>query len=353
MNLLVTVPSLSQVGGVSNFWNSLFEAFREIDDLSFTPLEIGGHGKNPIGPLMDQWYFRKALNSDSDLFFLNPSLIIKSFFRDGLFAKQLIQKRRPFVVFFHGWEFEFQEKVDTKYRNFFLNSFAHAKKIFVLSHEFKEKLLEWGYHGEVVVLTTAVDVSLIENFSLAQKMKSQQKRSTTTILFLSRIIKEKGIFELIEAFESLLKKGKDMRLIIAGDGEDLDALKQAVLAKEQVRFTGYVEGEEKIALLKESDIFCLPSYTEGLPISVLEAMLFGLPVVTTRVGGLKRFFKEGQMGYLIEPQDSEEIEKKIALLLSNKERQIKMSRFNYLYAKEHLTNQVVATNLYHHMKEVL
>jgi len=347
-NILITVPNLSTLGGVSNLWNSLFLAFKEIKNIEFNILEIGGHGKNPIGVIKDQWRFHKSLKSDIDLAFLNPSLIIKSFFRDGLFAKQLIKNRTPFVVFFHGWEQEFEQKIDTKYKEFFLNSFAHAKKIFVLSFEFKEKILEWGYQGEVIVETTAVDISLINNFSLQKKEDREIK-----ILFISRIIREKGIFELVEAFEKINKKVKNSELIIAGDGKDFEELKEVVSLKKGIRLIGYVEGKEKIKLFEESHLFCLPSYTEGLPVALLEAMLFGLPIVTTKVGGLKQFFRDGEMGYMIEPKSIREIEEKIELMLSSPERMREMSLFNYKYAQNYLTNSVVAQRLYKHLREIV
>jgi len=349
INILITVPKLSTLGGVSNLWNSLFLSFRDIKKLNFRILEIGGHGKNPIGVALDQWNFRQNLKSDIDLAFLNPSLMVRSFFRDGLFAKQLIKNQTPFMVFFHGWELEFQQKVNTKYREFFLNSFGHAKKIFVLSHEFKEKILEWGYKGEVIVETTAVDISLIDNFSLEKKVEHQKIK----ILFLSRIVREKGIFELVEAFNSIRKRIKNIELIIAGDGQDFEELKAKIASKQDIKLVGYVEGEEKIKLLKESDIFCLPSYTEGLPVALLEAMLFGLPIITTRVGGLKRFFKDKEMGYLIKPKNIIEIEEKIEMLLYDRESMKKIAQFNHEYAKKHLTNRVVSQNLYTHIKDVI
>ena len=352
-NILLIVGNLSTPGGVSIFWNSMLEAFQKRDEFHFKTIEIGGHGKNILGPFYDQWRVHRELssNSSTQLAIVNPSLLNRSFFRDGFFAKQLSSKGLPFVVFFHGWDLEFEAKVTLKYTNFFLKSFGQAKKIFVLSEEFKEKIVEWGYQGKVVVITTTVDTNLIKNFSL--KNKVNKKSSTTKILFLSRIIKEKGVFELVEAFEQINKKLKNVKLIIAGDGEAFEELQYLVKDKENIELTGYVEGEEKIALLSEADLYILPSYTEGLPISVLEAMLFGLPVITTKVGGLKQFFQADKMGYFIEPKSSKSIENTILKILENKTILKEMSQFNYQYAQKYLTNDVVAQNLLKHLKELI
>ena len=354
-NILLIVGNLSTPGGVSVFWNTMLEAFQKKDEFNFKTIEIGGHGKNILGPFYDQWKVHRELkrNSSTQLAIINPSLLNRSFFRDGLFAKQLKSKGLPFVVFFHGWDLEFEAQVTLKYTNFFLNSFGEAKKIFVLSEEFKEKIVEWGYNGTVIVITTTVDSNLIQNFSQEQNIQKYRDNTTIKILFLSRIIKEKGVFELIEAFEKINKKLKNIELIIAGDGEAFKELQSSVNKQKNIKLTGYVEGDKKIALLSDADIYILPSYTEGLPISVLEAMLFGLPVITTKVGGLKRFFQEAKMGYFIEPKSSQSIENTILKILENKTILEEMSNFNYQYAQKYLTNDVIAQNLSKHLKELI
>jgi len=354
-NILLIVGNLSTPGGVSVFWNSLLSVFNKKNDFNFNILEIGGHGKNIFGPILDQWKVHKNIKSNTtiQLAVINPSLLNRSFFRDGLFAKQLANNL-PFIVFFHGWDLEFEATVTKKYTNFFLTSFGQAQKIFVLSDDFKEKIIEWGYKGEIIVITTTVDATLANDFSLKEKLeKSQSTTSTIKILFLSRIIKEKGIFELVDAFENLNKRINNIELTIAGDGEEFKQLKNLVKNKKHIRLTGYVEGEAKITLLKESDIYILPSYTEGLPISVLEAMLFGLPVITTKVGGLKKFFNDDKMGYFIEPRSTTDIENKIELMLSDVDKLKEISKFNYKYAQKNLTNDVVTEKLSNHLKELI
>ena len=355
-NILLIVGELSTPGGVSVFWNSLLSAFKKTNYFKFNIIEIGGHGKNIFGPVIDQWEVNKRIKSNKnlELGIVNPSLLNRSFFRDGLFAKQMNKNNLPFVVFFHGWDLKFEAIVTKKYINFFLNSFGKAEKIFVLSDDFKTKIIEWGYEGQVIVQTTTVDTTLINNFSLEAKNKIEQTdTSITKILFLSRIIKEKGIFELIDAFKNLNKKVKNLELIIAGDGEEFNQVKKIIKNNKNIRLTGHIEGEKKIAIFKESDIYILPSYTEGLPISVLEAMLFGLPVITTKVGGLKKFFKDKKMGYFIDTKNTIDIENKIELLLSNKNKLKEISEFNYQYAQKNLTNTVVAEALHHHLKELI
>jgi glycosyltransferase involved in cell wall biosynthesis len=348
-NILLTTPNLSELGGVSNFLNSMLLSFRRFNDITFRPLEIGGHGKNIFGFFSDQWNFNYALKHHTiNLAFINPSLLIKSFFRDGMFAKQLVKQGIPFIVFFHGWDLEFEKRVDKSFVDFFLNSFGQAERIFVLSADFRDKILEWGYRGKIIVETTMVDSSLVES------LPTQKESDRIKLLFLSRIIKEKGVFETLEAFERVSKKRGGVELIIAGDGEDFKELKERASKINNVRVVGYVEGESKRELFRESDIYCLPTnYGEGLPVSVLEAMFYGLPIVTTKMGGLRGFFKDKKMGYFVEPEDVEGLEQKIEALILDSENRKRIGEFNTQYAQEHLTDSVVTDRIYTHIKEVL
>ena len=349
--ILISVPGLAGIGGVSSFWNSLFKSFENFNDIHFKILEIGGHGKNLLGPIMDQWRFHKSCTPEIDSALINPSLLNKSFFRDGLFAKQLSSKKIPFIVFFHGWDLDFEKTVDNRYRKFFLNSFGQAKTIFTLSQDFKDKIIEWGYKGEIVVETTMVDNSLISNFSFENRVANMTTKKTIKILFLARIVRTKGVFRTIEAFKNLSREMDNIELVIAGDGEDLDEVKEVSKGIENIRIVGNVQGQAKIDLFEECDIYSFPTnYGEGLPISVLEAMLFGMAVITTHDGGLKYFFQNEEMGYTVNPTDISELEMKLKTLILNREKIIEFGKFNFDYAQKNLTNTNAAKRLYPYLK---
>jgi hypothetical protein len=108
-HILITVPKLTRAGGVSSFWSALLPVLKKYEDLDIDTLEIGGNN-NIFGPIIDQWHFYKGTNTHIDLAVLNPSLALKSFFRDALFARRLVKKNIPFLVFFHGWHLEFEKK---------------------------------------------------------------------------------------------------------------------------------------------------------------------------------------------------------------------------------------------------
>jgi glycosyltransferase involved in cell wall biosynthesis len=348
-SITIVTPKLHISGGVASYWNSLLTIL-EKKDLIITNFQVGGNGKNPFAMINEQLKFRKKINNSS-LVFLNPSLGFNSFFRDGLFAKQLISKNIPFVVFFHGWNLNFEKKVTERYQKFFLNSFAKAKKIFVLSKDFKTKLEEWGYKGEIIIETTNVDSSLIENFNFEKKIEDINNTETFKILFLARMIKEKGIFETIEAFNKLTDK-YNIELFIAGDGEDLDEVKNISNSNSKIHVLGRVEGKEKIDLFTKCHIYAFPTfYGEGLPTSILEAMAFGMPVITTNMGGLKEFFKDDKMGYLIEPKNVIALTSSLELLIKDKNKISDFAKFNFDYANKKLLNTVVAERIINYIIE--
>jgi len=349
--ILIITPKLETSGGVASYWNSLLPLFKKNEKLNYENFQVGGHGKNIIAILKEQYIFKKKLHDNLSLAFLNPSLGFNSFFRDGFFAKQLINKNIPFVVFFHGWNLNFEKQVTKKYQNFFLNSFAKAKKIFVLSKDFKTKLEEWGYKGEIIIETTNVDSSLIENFNFEKKIEDINNTETFKILFLARMIKEKGVFETIEAFNKLTDK-YNIELFIAGDGEDLDEVKNISKNNSRIHILGRVEGKEKIDLFTKCHIYAFPTfYGEGLPTSILEAMAFGMPVITTNMGGLKEFFINEEMGYLIEPKNVIALTNSLELLIKDKNKISVFARFNFDYANKKLLNTVVTERIINYIIE--
>lgn len=124
------------------------------------------------------------------------------------------------------------------------------------------------------------------------------------LLFLGKICDDKGIFDLIHALRTNHNfLNGQIRLVIAGNGEDqrLKTLLSDNVLGRYIQYEGWVQGEQKNALICACDIFILPSYMEGLPVSILEAMGSGKPVISTTVGGIPSIVKNGHNGWLIEP----------------------------------------------------
>ena len=112
-----------------------------------------------------------------------------------------------------------------------------------------------------------------------------------------------------------------------------------------VTFVGYVKGDEKYNLLSSGDIFVFPSYSEGMPNAVLEAMAIGLPIITTPVGGINDFFIEDKMGLFIQKKDKKSIVEKVEKLYLNIELRKLISDVNVDYASRNFKGKIVFNKL--------
>lgn len=125
-----------------------------------------------------------------------------------------------------------------------------------------------------------------------------------TALYTGRLAHEKGLDVLIEAWPRVVHQRPDAQLIVVGGGPELERLcdrAEALRIENSVRFVG--ESSDVAPLLQAADAFVLPSRTEGCPVSLLEAMACGLPVVATRVGGMRQVMEDGVTGSFVPPED--------------------------------------------------
>jgi glycosyltransferase involved in cell wall biosynthesis len=128
------------------------------------------------------------------------------------------------------------------------------------------------------------------------------------LLCVARLSPEKGLTFLIQALRLLRNKGYDLELRIAGDGptkEPLKKLADELGLAEQVHFLGYLSEDKVINALQHSDLFVLPSFVEGLPVSAMEAMAVGVPVIATNIAGTSELIEDGKTGVLVRPSDPE------------------------------------------------
>lgn len=346
--LLITVPGANAKGGVASFYKSVLP---HISEICF-PLEIG-RTKNYGGflhPLLDQFRFHQtAKRIQPKLILLNPSLSVNSFFRDGLFAWQAHKKGLPFLVFWHGWDKEVESIVKKYFMRFFRMSFAQANGFIVLADDFKKTLRSWGIIVPIFIGTTSVEEELLTGFNLEKKLGLIKTTKICKILFLSRLEREKGVFETVKAVKLLFDKKLPVKLTIAGDGKirkELERYTRSLgLDDNQVSFTGDIRGHEKIKELTENHVYCLPTYGEGLPTSVLEAMAFGMAVVTRPVGGLSDLFEDGKMGYLVQSKRPEEVALSLEKLVSNRRYLVTVAEYNSKYAQSNFISSKVAKQL--------
>ena len=143
---------------------------------------------------------------------------------------------------------------------------------------------------------------------------------TQKILFLGRIGRRKGVYDLIEVFKNVIKKFPNAHLYIGGDGE-VEKLKKTIKDNNlmnNVSFIGWVLDEEKSKYLKECSFFCLPSYNEGMPMALIEGMAYKNISISTNVGGIPKLIEDGINGFCMEPGDKIRLQQILENLLDKK-----------------------------------
>ena len=354
--ILIIVPARTARGGITNYYHTLRNYFDDNIIYHYRGSRHYPYHKGFIYELLrivrDYFLFvYKILKYDIKVVQTTTALWERSVIRDSIFIILARVLRIKVIVFYHGWNVNYEVKLDKNI--FFKFLFLKADASIVLSNYQKEKLLLYNYNKRIYIETTLVDDKLLKSINtdfIEKKYRNLNSKSKITLLFLARIEREKGIFELLDAYEQI-KKNYNVNLIIAGDGK---AENQAMeIAKEMklkdIEFTGFISGDEKINFFKKSHIYIFPSYTEGMPSSVLEAMAFGIPVLTTPVGGLVDFFKENKNGFFIKIGNSNSIVEKYKEMLNSKSNLSKISINNHNYALNRFLASKVAkrnTNIF-------
>lgn len=142
------------------------------------------------------------------------------------------------------------------------------------------------------------------------------------VLYIGRLVPEKGQTVLLEAVARLTGRGIDVQLQLAGDGElraELERTAASLEIADRVSFLGAVGQEELRELYERAAVFCLPSFAEGVPVVLMEAMAMGLPVVTTRIAGIPELVEHERSGILVAPGRTDELTDSLARLLSEPE----------------------------------
>ena len=340
-SVLITGPSLRDQGGVASYYNAVLPHLRMHADAPVHYLEIGStHRRGGLFyPLVDQYMLRRSIRGlEPTVVLINPSLDPKSFIRDGMFIRHAKRDGRKVVVFFRGWNEDFAAQVESKWQWFFRETYLRADLFVVLASSFRDSLRRWGVSVPVELATTAVASDLVAEFSLQGKQEQLRKNPVVKVLFLARLLKEKGIIETLEAVATLREQGKPLALTVAGDGRAMPDARQFIARRdpggEYLMTTGDVRAERKRALLESHDVYCFPTYSEGMPNSVLEAMAFGMPVVTCATGGLKDFFDHGKMGYFVRRRDSDDVAHALSRLVESRTLREEIGTYNHRYASE-------------------
>ena len=168
-------------------------------------------------------------------------------------------------------------------------------------------------------LSLGIPVCLLNNAVDSPDPSQIQRSREPIVLSMGRLGPRKGTYDILQAVPRVVAEIPDAEFWLAGDGEYASVAR--IIAQNEwgkhVRLLGWVQGEEKQNYLTQANVFLLPSYFEGTPVAILEAMAYGLPVVSCSVGGIPALISEGKTGFLVEPGDVDAMVEKLLLLLND------------------------------------
>ena len=222
--------------------------------------------------------------------------------------------RIPVVNHIHGADWE----------NFYNNSSEHSKKLKKKAFKRCDKVIALSdtWRNHLSTITDLKKIEVIHNYGIDRFSETYEKDGMNQILFLGFLCDRKGCF-LIPEIVSIVKAAVgDVKFVLAGSGvdEDLHRLKMLIDkfdVYENIVLPGWIKEKQKESYLKQASIFFLPSYAEGMPMSILEAMGAGLPIVSTNVGGIPQLVQQGENGILCEPGDVRAFADALIRLLQN------------------------------------
>jgi N-acetyl-alpha-D-glucosaminyl L-malate synthase BshA len=220
----------------------------------------------------------------------------------------------------------------------------NANAVIALTEDMKTEILK-SLDIEISVIPNGIDLDKFKNLSKKYfREKWELKEDEKIIAFVGTLRPVKGLKYLIQAMAIMIKKDASIKLILVGDGGErkyLKTLVEELKIENNIKFIGKVANENVPQYMVASDVFVLPSLSEGFPIVSLEAMACELPIVASKVGGLPDIVKNGVNGFLVEPKNPEQIAAKVLLLLGNNALKERISKNNKITIKGYSWERVV------------
>ena len=344
LRVIITAPSLDpaqNVSGVSSVVQFIIDHNRECEYEHFqigkTDRESGGTLQRLLRTWKCYGEWKKLVRSSqstvqSSMVHYSFPLSAPSILRDPWFMHYALKMGMKMVVHLHGGLFLTAPKIPFVLEKILKWVFSWDVPFIVLSEGEKEILMERFGAKRVEVLANCPEINDNANFNLNLNDK-------LTLGYLGRIEPNKGMEELLSAVERLKSEGRRFKVRIAGkeerEGEFLPRFEKAL--GEDFEYCGLVSGERKREFLESLDVFVMPTYFEGLPMSLLETMSYGAVPVVTPVGSIPTVVRDGENGFFVKVRDVDSICDAFRKLDEDREMMAKLSEKARLTIQENFS----------------
>lgn len=328
-HILIVGPSPEKFGGVSTCISGLLDS--NLNGQYVTEYFQSGKGLSGRGETLPTikrtivQFFRfcwMVIRDPIDIVHIHtPSW--GGFWRFGpyvMFSK-LIDTRR--ILHIHGAEFKTFYSTSSRLEKLFIKTILDTcDALIVLSDHWKTFFRSISPRGKIEVVQNAIQMPA---GVLPKRLEDSRNDRVPTVLFLGGLTARKGLNELLEAIPGLIENRRNIQFIIAGFPlptepdlhQRLMDFSQDPKYKDYVNLIVNASAGKKDQLFRSSDLFILQSFDEGLPFTLLEAMSYGLPVISTPVGAIPELVEEGENGIIIPPGDHEALMRSINTLIEN------------------------------------
>lgn len=274
----------------------------------------------------------------------------RSFYRKMLFGVLGKLFGKKVIVHIHGAMFkEFYSGNAPILRKLISKYLGWVDVVVVLSPSWQEYFHSISKNSRTRVLYNPVNGLDFDRISL------RLGRKPTRILYLTMLYERKGIFVLLDAIPKILRSNPAAMFLLCGGG-DIEKCEGICREKgiiDNVEFCGWVTGVAKIEKFEQADIFVLPSYHEGFPVSLIEAMFARLPIVCTPVGGIPDLLLETENALFVQPGSADELADKVIELLANESLRETMGKRNHSKAVDLFEVGAIIKRLCHLYDEVV
>lgn len=331
--VLVLGPHREAISGVSTHVNLLMDSALAAD-FELVHFQVGSEGRKSEGRL-GRWLrllaspfalFATILFRHAALVHINTSLNTRAYWRDLAYLAVAKLLRARVVYQIHGGELPEQffggRRVPTAFLRWTLGL---PDLVVVLASCELEAYRQFVPDQDVVAVPNGIDCRPFAHIATIETTT----RDPLRLIYIGRLAREKGLYETLQAMRLALELGVDARLTVAGAGAEEARLRRYAVAlgiAPRVAFVGPVFGDDKVNLMSGADVMLLPSYSEGLPYALLEAMAAGLPVIATSVGAIPDVVTHGTHGHLVPVRSSKAIAEALAIMAGDRERIAWMSR---------------------------